>query len=121
MTTTKSFTYYRTWDNVNRRYLVKAALDDEWDLSPTPELCYTKGRRFNSSTGTYDPPPFKQNDLPRTWDATEGRWIFEVIAKLKGGTTTQTKETGRGTEKMSTEDEDVGAGVDIGVVRSKYF
>lgn len=112
MATTNCFKYYKTWDNINRRFLVKANLEDEWELSPTPDLCCTRGRKFNSSTGNYDPPFVKNSDLPRFWSPKEGRWIFEMTVKE-----TKRKEDNPNTDNIEVDK----IGVNIAAVRDKFF
>jgi hypothetical protein len=123
MATQSSVTYYKTWDNINQRYLVKKDMDDEWELSPTPDVCCTKGRKFNHTTGIYHPPPFKKGSPLRTWHDIEGRWIFEVTVMIP---VVKMKETAQ--EKVNNEGEEENENVDtkcfrlnITDVRKKYF
>lgn len=110
--------YFKTWDSVGRRYLVKKEIDDEWELAPTPTWCITRGRMFNNNANMYDPPPSlkctKKGSLVRIWDSKDGRWVFVVNVVAK-----DTWEEGCGSD----EEEPIGTdvGVDINVVRKKYF
>lgn len=112
-------TYYKTWDNIGRRYLIKKNLDDEWRLSPTPSYCSTEGRVFDPTTGTYSPPPCdvtRRSPLPVFWDNEEGRWIFRV-------TIVKENVTPESDESESDEDgtADTTVGVDINAIRRYYF
>lgn len=113
-------TYYKTWDNISRRYLIKKNPHDEWQLSPTPSICCTKGRTLDPKTGTYTPPPgssMKKSSLPVFWDPEEGRWIFKVT------TCTLKKQRGQDNEEIEREKEnfDICSGIDVIALREKYF
>lgn len=111
-------TYYKTWDNIGRRYLIKINMDDEWRLPPTPPYCSTEGRTFDPISRTYHPPPFTmmpRNPLPVFWDREEGRWIFKVT-KVK---MSEEADGSEDDEEDATADTDVG--LDMNSVRTKYF
>ena len=114
MATTNRVKYYQTWDNLHRRYLVKATLDDEWELSHTPQECCTKGRTFNPKSGAYSLPFSTDSNVPRIWDETNGRWIFEITMDM------EKKE-----DNKSNDGEDNGVNTSVGVnitsVRKKYI
>lgn len=113
-------TYYKTWDSTNHRYLVKINKDDEWGLSPTPDVFCTKGRRYNYKTSLYHPPPVWTPFPGKTWDSKEGRWIFEVKAdasmeRIEIGQNNCFQDNENGYECTEL------IGVDITAVRKKYF
>lgn len=120
-----SVTYYRTWDIINRRYLVKKRMDDEWELSSTPDTCCTNGRRFSHLTRTYSEPPSKKCYPWRTWDPIEGRWILETtipsdMLRKQPAQYNIDNATDRGDEEAN-EDVNTSFGVDIIAVRKRYF
>ena len=110
--------YYKTWDSVGRRYLVKRDIDDEWELAPTPSCCITRGRKFNPDTNLFEPPPSlvgtKKVPIPRVWHSNEGRWVFVVNVVPKDA---WTGESGSDEDELIDSDD----GVDINEVRKKYF
>jgi hypothetical protein len=123
MTTMNSVVCYKKWDNINRRYLVKTRIEDEWELSLTPAMCCTNGRKFDPHTCTYIPPPFRACDVPRAWDEKEGVWIFKVAVKIKdaghdGDYEGEEEGTFHGETKQAV---DSTGGVNICDAQKKYF
>lgn len=107
-----SVTYYKTWDNTTRRYLIKQHMDDQWRLCPTPHKYSTKGRTFNPDTGEYYPPPNMIGSAAMLWDATEGIWVYKVTLPV------DMKEMDH---ENHMDKEENSEGVDIIAVREKYF
>lgn len=68
--------YYETWDQINRRFLVKSRMEDEWSPIATPEIFSNKDRVFDAVRAIYYKPQLSIDRPGRQWDVKEGQWVL---------------------------------------------